>query len=478
MSHQETVLILLFIVATVVAIVARRARVPYAVALVLAGVLMGSFRFFEPPHLTQEPLFSLILPGLLFEAALHIELKEFPRDRGLVLALAVPGVVGTIALTTILLTPVVGALSSVADFTWRHSLLFGAVIAATDPIAVVALFKSLGAPRRLGLLVEGESFLNDGTSIVFFGLVLGAVTGSAGSARAVALHFVTVVGAALLVGAAIGLAVSQVIKSIDDPMIEITLTTSAAYGTFAAAEHLHYSGVIATVVAGMLCGNYGARVGMSASTRVGVETFWDYVAFGLNSIVFLLIGFEVHVVDLLAAWVPIVLAFLAVTLGRAAVVAGATGLFRLTRRPVPGSWSAVLAWGGVRGALSTVLALGLPRDFPRRDLLVTMTFGVVLSRSCARASPWHLSCAGSGSSAPPGRASGPSTLAVRAASIRRAQADPAPAAARREGAPGQRRPPGDPGAGGPGLAARRRRHACFGSSRARARPSRIRPRSR
>lgn len=378
MSHQETVFILLFIVATVVAIVARRARVPYTVALVLAGVLMGSFRFFEPPHLTRELLFSLILPGLLFEAAFHIELEEFSRDWGLVLALAVPGVAGTIALTTILLTPVVGALAPVADFTWRHSLVFGAVIAATDPIAVVALFRSLGAPRRLGLLVEGESLLNDGTSIVFFGLVLGAVTGGAGSARAVALDFVTVVGAGLLVGVAIGLAVSQVIKSIDDPMIEITLTTIAAYGAFAAAEHLHYSGVIATVVAGMLCGNYGARVGMSASTRVAVETFWDYVAFALNSIVFLLIGFEVHVADLLAAWVPIGLAFLAVTLGRATVVAGATGLFRLARRPLPGSWSAVLAWGGVRGALSMVLALGLPRDFPHRDLLITMTFGVVL----------------------------------------------------------------------------------------------------
>ncbi len=378
MSHQETVLILLFIVATVVAIAARWVRVPYTVALVLAGVVMGSFRFFEPPHLTRELLFSLILPGLLFEAAFHIELKEFSRDWGLMVALAVPGVAGTIGLTTLLLTPVVGALSPVADFTWRHSLLFGAVIAATDPIAVVALFKSLGAPRRLGLLVEGESLLNDGTSIVFFGLVLGVVTGSAGSPRAVALDFVTVVGAGLLVGAAVGLAVSQVIRGIDDPMIEITLTTIAAYGAFAAAEHLHYSGVIATVVAGMLCGNYGARVGMSPSTRVAVETFWDYVAFALNSIVFLLIGFEVHLVDLVAAWVPIVLAFFAVTLGRATVVAASTGLVRLGRWSLPASWSAVLAWGGLRGALSMVLALGLPRDFPHRALLVTMTFGVVL----------------------------------------------------------------------------------------------------
>jgi CPA1 family monovalent cation:H+ antiporter len=376
--HSEAIFIVLFIVAAVVAIAARRMRVPYTVALVLAGVLLGSLRLFEAPHLTRELLFSLILPGLLFEAAFHIELEDFYRDWMLVLALAVPGVVGTIGLTTILLTPVVTALAPVADFRWQHALVFGAVIAATDPIAVVALFKSLGAPRRLGLLVEAESLLNDGTSIVFFTLVLGVVAGRAGPVGTVAVEFAIVVGAGLLVGAGVGVVVSRVIKSIDDPMIEITLTTIAAYGAFAAAERLQYSGVIATVVAGMLCGNYGARGAMSATTRVAVQTFWDYVAFALNSIVFLLIGFEVHVADLLAAWIPIVLAFSAVTLGRAIVVFGAAGVFRLTRRSLPGSWSVVLAWGGVRGALSMVLVLGLPGAFPHRDLLVATTFGVVL----------------------------------------------------------------------------------------------------
>ena len=233
-------------------------------------------------------------------------------------------------------------------------------------------------PRRLGLLVEGESLLNDGTAIVFFTLALGIVTGRVSSVRDLAVTFVTSVGAGLVVGLVVGMAVSQVIRGVDDPMIEITLTTIAAYGSFLAAEHLDYSGVIATVVAGMLCGNYGARTGMSPSTRVAVETFWEYVAFALNSIVFLLIGFEVRLRDLLASWAPILVAYLAMTIGRAIVVFGVSGLLRLTGQSVPASWSTVLTWGGLRGALSMVLVLSLPRDFPHRELVVTMTFGVVL----------------------------------------------------------------------------------------------------
>jgi CPA1 family monovalent cation:H+ antiporter len=161
-------------------------------------------------------------------------------------------------------------------------------------------------------------------------------------------------------------------------MIEITLTTIAAYGSFIIAEHFHLSGVIATVAAGMLCGNYGARTGMSPSTRIAVESFWEYVAFALNSIVFLLIGFEVHLSALLLSWKMILVAYMAVTLGRAALIYAVTWLLRRTRETLPWSWSAVLTWGGLRGGLSMVLVLALPRDFPHRDLLVTMTFGVVL----------------------------------------------------------------------------------------------------
>ncbi|MBU4262331.1 MAG: Na+/H+ antiporter [Proteobacteria bacterium] len=376
--HAETILILLFSVAAAVAIAVRQLQVPYTVALVLTGLGLGMLNLFTPPHLTKELLFSVFLPGLLFEAAFHIEFREFWRNRLAIASLAVPGVAAAVALTTVILTPVVNTLHLEQDFVWQYALVFGALIAATDPIAVVAIFRSLGAPRRLSVLLDGESLLNDGTAIVFFTLSLSLVTGASVTGWQLTTDFLEIVGFGGLIGAAVGLAVSQVIKQVDDAMIEITLTTIAAYGSFVTAEHFHYSGVIAVVVAGVLCGNYGARVGMTPSTRVAVETFWEYVAFALNSIVFLLIGLEVNLDALFLSWKVILVAYLVSTAGRGLVIFLVSGLLRRTREKIPWPWSVVLTWGGLRGGLPMVLVLSLAKDFPHRDLLVTMTFGVVM----------------------------------------------------------------------------------------------------
>ncbi len=376
--QTETALILLFIVATAVAIVARRLRLPYTVALVLAGLFLGQLHAFEPPHLTQELLFAVFLPGLLFEAAFHLDFTLFRRDQAYTLSLAVPGVLAAILLTAAILVSVVGLLPTSDELTWHHALVFGALVAATDPIAVVGLFRSLGAPHRLSALLEGESLLNDGTSIVFYGLILGLVGGATVTFGGVVLEFVRVVGLGAGLGFVVGLIISTIVQRIDDPMIEITLTTIAAYGAFAAAEQVHGSGVIATVVAGMLCGNYGARTGMTPTTRIAVESFWEYVAFALNSIIFLLIGFEVNLFDMLTAWRLILAAFLAVMLGRGLVVFGVSALLSRVADGIPMAWRKVLTWGGLRGGLSMVLALSLPQDFPNRHLLIATTFGVVL----------------------------------------------------------------------------------------------------
>ncbi len=375
---DEVVFILLFIVATAVAIAVRRLKIPYTVALVVAGLVLGLVHAFQPPQLTKDLLYTIFLPGLLFEAAFHINFGQFWRNRLTIFSLAVPGVIAATALTTVILTPVADVLDYVQNFDWRYALVFGALIAATDPIAVVAMFKELGAPKRLSVLIEGESLLNDGTGIVFFTLSLSVALGVRTTVGGLAVDFFRIAGFGLLIGGMIGLVVSQVTKQINDPMIEITLTTIAAYGAFVAAEHFGYSGVIATVTAGMVCGNYGTRVGMSPSTRLAVESFWKYVAFALNSIVFLLIGFEVHITDLAASWQMILVAYLAVTVGRALVIFGVSSLIRNSRERIPWSWSVIMTWGGLRGALPMVLALSLPRSFPHRELLVTMTFGVVI----------------------------------------------------------------------------------------------------
>jgi Na+:H+ antiporter len=375
---SEGTFILLFVTASAVAIAAGRARMPYTVALVLTGLVLGALHLFEPPTLTKELLFTLFLPGLLFEAAFHLEFAEFRRNALAMAALAVPGVVVAMVATAAILTPIAQQLGFEQGFGWPHALVFGAVIAATDPVAVVALFRSLRAPARLSVLVEGESLLNDGTAIVLFTLILGYATGSTVSVGGLVLQFLRVVGEGAVVGAVVGLVVSEVVRRVDDPMIEITLTTIAAYGAFGAAEHLNASGVIATVVAGMLCGNYAARTGMSPTTRVAAQTFWDYVAFALNSVIFLLIGFRVEVTGLLSSWVPIVVAYLAVMVARGLVITGVGAALRPTRERIPARWIPALTWAGLRGGLSMVLALTLPPTFPHHDLIVTMTYGVVI----------------------------------------------------------------------------------------------------
>jgi CPA1 family monovalent cation:H+ antiporter len=377
--HPASTLLLLFAAATTVALIARRFQFPYTVGLVLAGLVLGAAHPNYDIRLTKELLYTVFLPGLVFEAAYHLEFAEFRASARAIFALSVPGVFVATGATAALLVASSHAAGFPTGFGWPQALVFSALIAATDPIAVVSLFKSLGAPKRLRVLMEGESLVNDGTAVVLFTILYTTVTSHERlGAAAGALEFLEVSGLGLIVGGGLAFVASEVIKRVDDSMIEITLTTLTAYGSFVLAERLHASGVIATATAGMACGNYAAPRGMSAKTRVALESFWEYVAFALNSLVFLLIGLEVSVEALLLAWVPVTLAFLAVTLGRAAVVLMVSSLFRRTTERIPWRWSVMLTWGGLRGALSMVLALALPGDFAERQLVVTVTFGVVL----------------------------------------------------------------------------------------------------
>jgi CPA1 family monovalent cation:H+ antiporter len=374
----ETTLVILFSVATAAAITARRLKIPYTAILVIAGMIVGALGAVNPPRLTRDLLFAVILPGLLFEAAFNLDVGIFLKNKMAISALAIPGVIAAIFLAGTGTALAISGLSAHTEFTLQQGLVFGALVAATDPIAVVAIFRELHVPVRLATLVEGESLLNDGTSIVLLTLLLSAVTGESTGIGQLALRFILIVGGGGVLGFAAGAVASKLISRIDDAVIEITITVITAYGTFALAEQIGVSGVIATVVAGMHCGTYAWTESMSRKTRVALDAFWEYIAFALNSVVFLLIGFEVSASALLAAWPEILLAFVVVVVARAVVVYGVGALLNRTRERIPSSWLAVMTWGGLRGALSMVLALALPFDFPNRDLLITLTFGVVL----------------------------------------------------------------------------------------------------
>ena len=378
MDHPELSVLLLLAVAAAVAVLSNRARLPYAIGLVLAGLVLGNLVTYAGPHLSKELLFLVVLPGLLFEAAFQIHFAEVWRARGLILFLAVPGLMVAMLLTAALvwwganlLTP--GAI----EFT--GAMVFGALISATDPISVLAIFRTLGVDHRLAIIVEAESLFNDGTAVVIFTIALGVAMGAGISVAAAAWEFVRVTGLAIVVGALVGAAVSMLTRSINDPMVEITLTVLSAYGAFIAAQSLGLSGVIACVVAGMLTGNWGARFGMQPATRSAVDAFWSYTAFVLNSFVFLLMGLEINLAKLRHFFPEILIGWVAINLARAALVYANYFFMRAAGRDgLPASWATVLTWGGLRGGLSMVLALSLPRDFSHREMILHMTFGVVL----------------------------------------------------------------------------------------------------
>jgi CPA1 family monovalent cation:H+ antiporter len=377
----------LLLVAAVVAMVVRRLRLPYTIALVLAGLLLGLLRPEGPEwepffsiHLDPEVLFAIFLPALLYEASLHIDLSELADNWKTITLLAVPGVLlgaGVCGVVTWL------GLSSAEPLPLIAALMFGALICATDPIAVIAMLGELGVSKRLRVLLEGESLFNDGTAVVVFGAVaaLAGVTHHGSDqidAIWIARLFLWEVGLGFLIGLAIGVIHFWLTSRIDDHLIETTLTTIAAFGTFLVAHWLHASGVIAVVTAGLIAGNYGKRHGMSPSTRVSLMSFWEYVTFVANSIVFLLIGMEIDLERLWGHAGVIALAWLATVLGRAVTMAIAMPILSRSKERLPLKWSAVIWWGGLHGALSMVLAMSLPTTYEHRALLIDLAFGTVL----------------------------------------------------------------------------------------------------
>ena len=375
----EHVVIVLFSIASAVAIAVSRTRVPYTVALVVVGLVVGSLHVVQPPHLTKELLFSVFLPGLIFEAAYNIHAAELRRSWRAVSTLAGPGVIVSIVVAGFASAWALRLTGLEPGFTWRDGLVFAALVSATDPVAVVSLFRKLGLDARLTTLVEAESLFNDGTSIVALTLILTFVGGQSSGILGLVGQFVLVVCGGAAIGAALAYAIVRLTRHIDDPMIEITLTTIAAYGSFVVAEDVHASGVIATVAAGLVLGTTARESTFGPATRAAADAFWQYIAFALNSMVFLLIGFEVRPAALAQTAGVVGIAFAVVLLARAIVVYGTSGMLRRTSERLSPAWSALIAWGGLRGALAMVLALALPPEFPQRALLIDMTFGVVIA---------------------------------------------------------------------------------------------------
>ena len=365
--------------AAFVAIVARPLRLPYTVALVVAGLLVGigaGAAGFAPIDVSPELVLLVLLPGLVFEAAYRLRIVELRRWFGGLALLAVPGVLISAAIVAIVLNVATGLRLDLA-------FIVGAMVSATDPAAVVATFKRLRVPPALATLVDGESLLNDGTGLVLFAIAIGAVAAPIGPGEAV-LSFAGSVAISLAIGLATGYLAARVMGLVDDHLVELTISVVLAYGSYLLADHFHLSGVIATVTAAIVLGNVGPGKTMSATGADAIDTVWEFVAYLLTAVVFLEVGLAISPGRLLDSIWPIAWAIVGILVGRALVVYVLLGgVSRLAPRPglageVPTGWLHVLFWAGLRGAVAVAMALSLPADIPQRDLLQEITFGVVL----------------------------------------------------------------------------------------------------
>jgi len=372
-------LLWLLIAASVIAVIATRARVPYTVALVIGGLVLGTHHFVamenliggpRPDWLTPDVILILFLPALLFEGSLQIALRELKENSPPILLLATVGVAAATVVTGYAMRWAIGLPIFIA-------LVFGALVSPTDPISVLALFRDLKVARRLSMVVETESLLNDGTAVVLFSILLtGSATGKLSIASGIAQFFIAVLGGAAT-GVAFGYLIGRLVAKLDDPEVGITLTTIVAYGSYLLAHRLGVSGVVATVASGVMVGNFGITAKAAPRMRVALLSFWEYAAFVINSVVFLLIGMEVHVGALVRHWRPTALAIGAVLLGRILTVYGLAPISNRFSAKIPLRWQHVLVWGGLRGSLCLAMALSLAPSFPYRARLLELAFGVV-----------------------------------------------------------------------------------------------------
>lgn len=370
----------LLLIAGLVAIVTNHFRMPYTVGLVIVGLGIAlSLDTLLPEQEQIEYIRSLIapqiilgilVPPLIFEAALHIQFEDLKKNLKLILIFAIPGVAITMFL-------VGGLISRVTPLPLEAALLFGALISATDPVAVVALFKTMGVPKRLRILLEGESLFNDGIAIVAYSIMIGVVTrGETINGVTLITDFLWIAGGGLVVGAAVAWISSAIIRLIDDHLIIITITTVTAYGSYLIAENYHVSGVLAVVAAGLLSGNVGLTR-ISPTTNISLFNFWEYGAFLANSFTFLLIGLVIDLQKIFENIVPILLAIIIVLAARAVVIYGFSYLNQKQMINLRSVF--VLYWGGLRGAISLALALSLPASLGQNQVLMQeMAFGVVL----------------------------------------------------------------------------------------------------
>ncbi|MEO6224236.1 MAG: sodium:proton antiporter [Sphingomicrobium sp.] len=361
---------ILLLVACLIAMLTRRLGLPYIVGLVVAGFLIALLPDSPQLPLSRELIFNVFLPPLVFEAALQLDWRRFRGELPLTLTLAFFGVGIAAAIVACGMHFLIG-------WSWIGAALFGTLIAATDPVSVIAAFREMNCEPRVSMVVESESLLNDGVAAVGFAIISLIAAGAAPTALGIIPAFLWSMGGGIAIGVAVSAAMILIIHRTEDTLVEITLTTVAAYGSFLIAEHLHASGIISALAAGLLVGGFGKRF-VSDAGRERMHFAWEYFAFLANSFVFILIGINVANMPLQRlSSVAAVIAVVLVLAGRLLSIYPLAALFRRSRWQLSAAYQHTLFWGGLRGALALALALAVPAEVPERNAIILTAFVVV-----------------------------------------------------------------------------------------------------
>ncbi|WP_426448768.1 cation:proton antiporter [Paenibacillus sp. S-38] len=368
--------LILLAIAVAVAYLADKLKQPYPTLLVVTGLVLG----IAPLPLLEEvkayvvsdtifrtTVILIFLSALIGDAALKLPFHELRENKRPILWLALAGTLLTFVLIAALSYLLLG-------LSLQTSLVFGALMAATDPVSVFSIFKSMGLNQRLSIIVEGESLANDGVAVVLFKIALVTTVLTWSSVLGGSFEFMKVILGGMAIGGVCGYAASRITAGIDNYLVEIGLSIVLFYSAFEIAELFHFSGVIAVVLAGLILGSYGKRIGMSKLTHEKMDSFWETIAFMANALIFLMVGLEVANISFTVKSLPIVVSIVIVLAARFIAVYAS-----LTPCPdVPAAWKPIIAWGGLKGSLLIALLLGVAPDLEGRELLLAMTFSNVV----------------------------------------------------------------------------------------------------
>lgn len=364
------ILIILLLIATAVALVTQRLRIPYVTGLVLAGLPITnvlSRRIGLDPSL----VLNLFLPILIFEAAINTDISRLRSTFKAIALLAGPGAILSSAIIAFLVKFGLG-------LEWIPALLIGVVLANTDTVSMMAVFKEIRVPSRLSTIVEGETLFNDAAALISFNLLLFVyATGSLTVAQGIRELLVVALGGGL-VGGVLGYLSLPIFMRLNDPLSSLLLTVALALGTFQIGQFLGVSGAVAVVIAGLVFGNFGISRTPSASDRITLLSFWEYAGFSVNTFIFLLIGIEINPSTLWMIIPSIAFVILSYQLGRIISVYLLLAGLRWFDRPIPMRWQHVLVLGNIKGSLSMALAVAIPLTLTGREFIIELVFGSVL----------------------------------------------------------------------------------------------------